>query len=273
MFRRILVCTDLSLESDTLVECVKELRTVGMKEVILAHAIPYADARLPEDMQRLLDGQVRTLTEQGVVVTVEMPTGPAAVALAEAAEIRHASAIFVGSHGKGIVQAATIGSVSEGILHRARCPVLLARIGLLSGQTKFLCQKILTRVLFPTDFSETSERAMEYLGSIAKETGASITLLHVVEEQESDSAEEAAQYLLNAKKRRLQAAGAVDVTILTAKGSPQKEVVALARTGSFSLMVMGFKGKGLLKEVWVGSVVHEAARHSGVPILFIPAPE
>ncbi|UFS69752.1 universal stress protein [Geomonas sp. RF6] len=278
MFRKILVCSDLSPASDALVRCVEELKTVGMKEIVLAHAIPYPEFPLRQEAHQALDRQVKMLGEHGVRVLVNIPSGPAGQILAETAESQEVSVIFIGSHGKGILRAAALGSVSNDLLHHARRPVLLARIALLEGDESLaVCRKIFSNILFATDFSDTAENALKYVGVIARETGAQVTLLHVLEPGGKDpaeerQAEEMAQYLLEAKRERVRGAGAADVTTALVKGNAEKEVAAVARKGRYSLIVMGFRGKGVVKEM-MGSVASEAARHAGVPVLFIPAPD
>jgi nucleotide-binding universal stress UspA family protein len=51
---------------------------------------------------------------------------PAAQILKAAAEWA-ADVIVVGTHGRGAVESIVLGSVAEGVLHHARCPVLVIR--------------------------------------------------------------------------------------------------------------------------------------------------
>lgn len=282
MFRKILVCTDLSPAADALIHCVEELKNIGMEEVILTHVIyvantPGLEEMLAEDAKPVLERQKNILEDHGIRVTVEMPFGLPAHTLNETAEKHDVSAILIGSHGKGILQAATLGSVSTKLLHETRRPVLLARIALLEeGKCEVVCRKMFARVLFPTDFSETAERALDYLGKIALETGCPVTVMYVIGEKDDDPAvaqrrEEGARYLLEAKRMHLEALGVAEVTIDLVHGKPAEEIICLTKKGDFSIIVMGGQGKGLLKDVLLGSVANEVARHAGVPVLFIPA--
>lgn len=279
MFRKILICTDLTPSSNGLVQCAEELKGVGMEEVILAHALSTASSVLTEDARQTLEQQVKMLRETGIRVSVEMPIGHAAASLAEAAERQDVSVVLISSHGKGMLQAATLGSVSTALLHQARRPVLLGRTELLEeSKSPAVCREIFSRILFPTDFSETAEKALQYVAAIAKERKVPVTLLHVLGQQKMDpaearSADEAARFLLDAKKARLEKAGATEVEIALATGTPEERIVEAAREGAFSLIVIGFKGKGMVREVLMGSVAHAVARHAAVPVLFIPAPD
>lgn len=281
MFSKILACTDLTPASEALIHCVAVLKNIGTEEVILTHVFhvvppPGLEDLLVQDGKQILEQQKKTLVAQGVKVTVEMPVGLPAEKLAEIAEKHDVSAILIGSQGKGIIQAATLGSVSSKLLHQARRPLFLARMDLLrEGNSEVVCQRMFEKVLFPTDFSETAERALDYLGKIALETGCPITLMHVIAAKEDDPAvrdrEEEALYLLEAKQRRLKTLGAAEVTIDLVHGKPAEEIISRSKNGEFSIVVMGGQGKGFIQEFFLGSTANEVARHAGVPLLFVPA--
>ena len=282
MFKKMLVCTDLSSASDALIQCVEELRSIGLEEIVLTHVIyvantPGLEEMLAEEAGNVLERQKKLLEDQGIRVLLEMPFGLPAHTLNETAEKHDVSAILIGSHCTGILQAAALGSVSGKLLHQTRRPVFLARNAILDeGKCEVVCRKMFAKVLLPTDFSETAERALGYLGKITMQTGCPVTVMHVIEEKDDDPAgvqrrEEEARFLLEAEKRRLKTLGAAEVTIELVQGKPAEEIIGRAKEGDFSIIVMGGQGKGFLKEVFLGSVANEVARHAGVPLLFIPA--
>ena len=282
MFKKVMLCTDLTPASDALVHCVEIMKNVGTQEVILAHVIhvantPGLEESLIGEATPILERQQRTLEEQGLKVTLEMQLGMPAHTLAEMAEKHDASVLLVGSHGKGIIKTATLGSVSTKLLHQTRRPLLLARMELLKEGPTEVCRNMFANILFPTDFSETAERALDYLGKIALETGCPVTLMHVITAKDQDDPdaakrhEEDARYLLEAKKRRLKTLGAAEVNIELVHGAAADEIISRTREGGFSLAVMGGHGKGVLKELILGSTANEVARHAAVPLLFVPA--
>lgn len=282
MFRKMLVCSDLSPASDALIQCVEELKAIGMEEVILTHVIyvantPGLEVMLAEEARPFLDRQKKMLENQGVRVTVEMPYGIPAHTLNETAERYDVSAILIGSHGKGILQAATLGSVTEKLLHQTLRPTLVARIAILEGETCHLaCGKLLSNILYPTDFSETAERALDYLAQIARETKIPVTLLHIyggrnLDNETRQRLEENGRFLAEAKRDRLKASGVSEVKVELALGDPADEIIDRAHRGDNSLVVMGSQGKGFLRETFLGSVSNKVIRNAGLPVLLIPA--
>ncbi len=282
MFRKILLCSDASPASDLLIQCAGELKTVGMEEVIVAHVLrgTYLEGLhlLPaEDAQTLLEGQKHALEQLGLKVTIEMPAGhnPAGT-LKDLAEAHDVSAVFIGSHGKGILRSAVLGSVTAALIQQAERAVLIARIALLEeGKCKLVCGKMFTKILFPTDFSRAAEHALMYLGKIAADTKCPITIMHVLEEKPADAEKakrmEETRFLLEAKKRRLESMGARLVNTELVSGEPADVILARAKEEDFSIIVMGSTGKGLVKGVFLGSVSNEVARHADLPVLLIPA--
>ena len=283
MFRKILVCSDTSPASDLLIQCASELKTIGMEEVVLGHVLQAVhteglDQLLAKEARSILDKQKEALEQMGIKVITEMPVGrDPARTLNDLAKEYNVSAIFIGSHGKGILRSALLGSVTTTLLQQAERPILLARIALLEGgKYHLVCQKMFTRVLFPTDFSEAAEHALNYLGKIAADTKCPVTVMHVLEEKPDDTEttkrmEADSRFLLESKRQRLESMGATDVSTDLASGEPAWEILDRAKEGDFSIIVMGSTGKGFVKGVFLGSVSNEVARHAELPVLLVPA--
>jgi len=73
------------------------------------------------EVQAIADG----LRQQGLEATALLVQGPTVELLLQEAANLDADMIILGSHGRGAVQRLLVGSVSEGVLHRAACPVLI----------------------------------------------------------------------------------------------------------------------------------------------------
>jgi nucleotide-binding universal stress UspA family protein len=282
MFKRLVICTDLSPASDALIQCAEELKCIGVEEVILTHVINPADSHgfadmLVDESRSIIESQKNILEDHGIRVIVEMPFGLSAHAIVETAEQHDVSAILTGSHGKGILQSALLGSISAQLLHLARYPVLLARISLLEdGKCEAVCGRMFSNVLFPTDFSEKAERVLDYLVKINRDNACPVTVMHVMEQKTTDQpdselSEEESRFLLEAKMRRLSSLGISDVNCELVRGNPAEEIINRTKGGGFSIVVMGGQGKGFIKEFFLGSVANEVSRRSEIPVLFIPA--
>lgn len=285
MFEKILIASDLSPAADCLIQCAAELKALGLKQAVLAHVVyvantPGLEDLLMEKAKPQLEHQQSLLERQGIEVTTVQELGIPADDLSDLADQHDVSAILIGSRGHGLARSA-LGSVSFKLLQIARRPVFLSRINVLGegDQCRIsVCLRPFENILFPTDFSDTSERAFAYLENICKESRPAVTLLHVLEDQHtthlSRQAMEEQKSLdmrrLEEMKQHLDKLGSQAI-IEWVNGSPGEEIVNRARKGSFSLIVMGNQGKGFFREALFGSVANEVARSAEIPVLFIPA--
>ena len=80
-----------------------------------------------ERAQAALDDAVRRAEEAGVGVIPYLRHGEAAAELSSVAELMGDAVIVVGSHGRGAIGRAMLGSVSTKLVHTAPCPVLVVR--------------------------------------------------------------------------------------------------------------------------------------------------
>lgn len=275
MFRKILLSTDLSANSDALIACVAEMKKLGLEEIVLAHVIyvantPGLEDGLKQDARAVLEGRKAELETQGFQVTVELPRGLPAQTLASEADRHDVSLIVVGSHGRGPLGEAVLGSVSTKLLHLTRRPVLVFPLELLEDREAEVCRSLFQNVLLATDFSETAERIIPFASRISVEIGAPLTLFHVLDEGVGPQEEEGKRFLLEAKRNRLRRQGAGETSMDLGQGDPGREIGRKAAEGKFSLILMGSTRKGVLKEIVLGSTTKEVIRHGRVPVMVIP---
>ncbi|MBZ5723002.1 MAG: universal stress protein [Acidobacteriia bacterium] len=93
-------------------------------------------------------------------------------------EREHIDLAVVGTHGRTGLRRLVLGSVAEGVFRYAPCPVLT--VGPHSWRSD--PQSVyLKHVLFPTDFSPDSARALPIAMAVATDFGATLTLLNIIE--------------------------------------------------------------------------------------------
>jgi nucleotide-binding universal stress UspA family protein len=147
----------------------------------------------------------------------------------------------------------------------------------------------ITRILVPTDFSPHAERAFGYATTLAQRFGATLGLLHVVEDPFVSGAWSAEVYVPNVvellnelianAEQRLAAlehsASALGLTAETAviTGRPAHDIAEYAKEGGFNLIVMGTHGRTGLSHVVMGSVAERVVRSAPCPVLTVHADE
>ncbi len=78
-----------------------------------------------KDEHLQLQESAQSLRDQGIEATALLIQGPTVATILREAEKLNADLIVLGSHGHGQVLRSLLGSVSEGVLHKAKTPVLI----------------------------------------------------------------------------------------------------------------------------------------------------
>jgi nucleotide-binding universal stress UspA family protein len=140
-------------------------------------------------------------------------------------------------------------------------------------------------IVLATDFSETSEEALDVALSIARDERAELHLLYVVPDPLSQPwmvegagldfmalrrtwVEDAEQALA-----KLAAARSLDSTQFrraTAFGAPAVEIVQYAAQHHADLIVLGSHGHGAVRRLLLGSVAEKVLRSAVCPVLVVP---
>ena len=140
------------------------------------------------------------------------------------------------------------------------------------------------RILVPTDFSPTSEIAFRYALDMAGREGASIHLLHVVEDANLTAlyAEAACielpslrEELTGEAQKRLDvlaaacAAAKVTATTQVLVGRASSTITEEADSRGSDLIVMGTHGRGGFAHLMIGSVAERVLRTAQCPVLIV----
>ena len=144
--------------------------------------------------------------------------------------------------------------------------------------------KRIDQIVVGTDFSEVAESAVDYAVELAKQMGASLTVVHAYElpiyslpDGAVVSSADAAQKITTAALARLDAAvehlkgRGVTVKSALRMGAPWEELSAVAAEGGAGLIVVGTHGRRGFSHLMLGSVAERTVRTASRPVLVIPA--
>ena len=145
--------------------------------VSILHVRPDRDAMEPiERLGREDELVCLTAGAPDVSVTVLFETGQAVTTIVDCAATIGADLIVMGSHGTNGFERLLLGSVTDEVLRKAGCPVLVV-----PPRANATSRLPFTHLLCPVDFSPASRTGLALACSIAQEADAKLTLLHVLD--------------------------------------------------------------------------------------------
>ena len=288
--KRILFATDGSEDVALAARAAVDLAIEADAELHVAHAwqsVPttrfeaFVRSRLLAEGQDLLDGQAALLGKAGAdIASAHLREGPAVDEVLDLAGEIGADLLVVGSRGRGPVKRLVLGSVSEGIVHHARQPVLVLRGGSDAWPPKY--------IVIGDDGSEAARVAASLAAGIGGLFDARGLVLQAYPELPETDVEGRAlnartvddelrreERKLQETAKRLEEYLGIRPRVRLELGDPAARLLGAAeeqREGKQTLLAVGSRGLGPLGRVRLGSVSTKILRAAKGPVLVCPAP-
>ena len=177
--------------------------------------------------------------------------------------------IVLGSHGRHGLKKLVLGSGAEQIFRRAQCPVLTLGPKVPEPNRDVLGFR---HIIFATDFSDGSLKALPFALSLAEENQASLTLLHVVPLVPMQHQ----MYVSGGAEQRLEALIPPDakdwcqVSAVVSFEFPAEGILHLAETQRADLIVMGVHKRAPRAAAHLPwAIAYEVVCHAPCPVLTV----
>jgi nucleotide-binding universal stress UspA family protein len=216
----------------------------------------------PADYLELVGHPLRAQGREVEVVVAAGKTGPCVLGASADAEL-----IVMTARGYGATKL-LVGSTSDYILRHAQIPTLVIRDER-AAAVPFL------RLVVPLDGSEDAEEALPLASSLARQVGAAIHLVRVVDPgswiaSSSELEREAATYLERQVARLADHAGFVSSEVLVSTaGRIAEQILGTLRPGDLTLLAT--RGQGGLRRRLMGSVATAVADRATAPVVLVRA--
>lgn len=292
MYDRILIAVDGSDEAAYAAKRGLELAQRFGASVDVVHVVPQRTLSLARSTDERTHLRERGETAFAEVeshasdldypVTTALIEGTPAVRISEYAAEHEADCIVV-AQGTTRLDKRLLGGVTEEILSRSDRPVFVVPHEPDDDNADY------SRVLLPTDGTESAEKAVPHGIAVAQQYGSTLSVLHVVDLQAAGGLFSAGglkqEFLDRLEANGQQAVGRVTVEVDAA--APELDVeTTVERTTSFDgaaggirdyverneidLIAMGSHGRSTIKRQLLGSVASAVLRTVDVPVLVVP---
>ena len=296
-FKRILCTTDFSVCSMYTIPMAATLAREYGAELLVCHVVDLppvtAFGETLLDPEIYWSDAIKDAGEQieaimkGASVSWEplVLGGHAAEKMAALVEERGVDLAVTATHGRSGLQRLFIGSVSERLMRTLQCPLLVVRSPAdeeadapgVNEEVRF------RRILVGCDFSPDSDLAFQNALSLAQQFQSEIHLAHVMEPhaykdlskpslgQKSDSQ----SGLRDALEEKLlsmipsEALNWCEPRTALLAGQPYEELVKYAVLHNVDLISLGFRGRGLVETLLVGSTTARVVREAPCPVLSV----
>lgn len=287
MFSKILVCSDGSEPAQHATRVAADitarfgadltLLSVFNPSSVLATFAMAPEAAPPADVLTTIADQTHCLVQKeagGLLDASKTPfhfqtkMGHPVEEILAAAEGGKSDLIVLGSRGLGTWKALLLGSVSDGVLHHAHCPVLIVR----NSPAPF------TKILLACDGSAGAFLATQAAGLLARKYGVPLSVLNVVEplstlvqalQPQSVVAEVRAREMALTRVRTMVNQCDCVYSLAQQTGHPAETIVQYAEENEVPLIVLGSRGMSTLKALALGSVSYRVASHAHCSVLVV----
>jgi nucleotide-binding universal stress UspA family protein len=291
--RSIVVATDFSELAEAACERAARLARLFDAEVHVVHALAFPIVAMPyevsvppnlwDDLRRAaqepLERTRKAIEASGVKkVTARLADSRDAVrAIGDAVRAHDADLVVMGTHGRGGLVHAFLGSVAERVLHTVDRPILAVK------EDVERAAKPITKILLAVDFSPHSDRAVEVTAGLAERLSAFVDVIHAldlpldynpylsamgVELERKIEADASRQ--LELIRERLEKRG-IRVNTHFRRGHPDVVISDVARENHCQLIAMGTRGRSGLAHVLLGSVAERTLRTAPCSVLCVKA--
>ena len=249
---------------------------IGYPEYAIPDSVNEFYGELREHAEEQLREFAKVHAEGDVQAIVAVEEGVVTESILDFARENAIDMIVMGTHGRRGFQRLTLGSVTERVLRRAGCPVLAVR----RPAHDFVAPGSkgepvhLRKILFCSDFSDCSEKALRYGLSLATEYQSELLLVHVlehvppVERRETEYAR--VIHLLESKVPE-EVRSRCKIRPIARSGKAYEEIVNLAEDEQADLIVVGVRGRNGLDLALFGSTTHRVLQLGPCPVLAIHA--
>ncbi len=285
MFKKLVVVNEPNLYNNEVLKFAQSMKFTETEELILAckkgsGQVGDRKSTLKEEEMKILQDLEKEGLKTSVVDLDELPIEEINRLIED--DSKYDSLIIVGAKQSSLGKRIFDSEFAYELIQMPTKPILVVRM---KEQDSFHFTTIPkegiskeSHVLFPTDFSENAYYAFNYLEKLVEAGLKHVTIMHI---QDISKISPYLDYRiiefnqidkdrLDGLKKRLEAKGDVKVELILEMGRPFKEILRTVDENNIDLVLLGRQGKGILKDIFIGSNSNNLTRRVNASVLLIP---
>lgn len=283
MIKKLLIVNQTLPYDHLVLKFAKSLKFLGAKELVLANNIVTLSDKLIAGYDPVLvEEGLKDIEKDGFVThTLELQDLPIEdINKLVQNDNTYDSLIIVAAKKSSLGKRIFDTQFAYELIQMPSKPILIVRINEEDGKYSTVPPELSpeSHVLFPTDFSENAYQAFIYLEKMVESGIKNVTLMHI---QDITKISPYLDYRiiefnqidrdrLEELKKRLVEKGAEKVDIILEMGRPFREISRVVDENNVDLLILGRQGKGIIKDIFVGSNSNNLARRAHTSVLLIP---
>lgn len=284
MIKKLLIVNQTLPYDHLVLKFAKSLKFLGAKEVVVANNIMTLSDKLIDGYDPLvIEESLKEIENDGFTTrTLELQDLPIEdINKLVQNDDTYDSLMMVGAKRSSLGKRIFDAEFAYELIQMPSKPILIVRVnekeeGKFSTTPQELSPE--SHVLFPTDFSENAYQAFSYLEKMVEAGIKKVTLMHI---QDISKISPYLDYRiiefnqidrdrLQELKKRLEDKGDVKVEIILEMGRPFREINRIVDENAVDLLILGRQGKGIIKDIFIGSNSNNLARRANTSVLLVP---
>lgn len=283
MIKKLLIVNQTLPYDHLVLKFAKSLKFLGAKEVVVANNIMTLSDKLIGGYDPLvIEESLKDIENDGFTTrTLELQDLPIEdINKLVQNDDTYDSLMLVGAKRSSLGKRIFDSEFAYELIQMPSKPILIVRVNEVDEKFSTIPPELSpeSHVLFPTDFSENAHQAFSYLEKMVEAGIKKVTLMHI---QDISKISPYLDYRiiefnqidrdrLEELKKRLEDKGDVKVEIILEMGRPFREINRIVDENAVDLLILGRQGKGIIKDIFIGSNSNNLARRANTSVLLVP---
>lgn len=277
----VLIASDLTHQSDAVVAYGRDFARLFGAHAEIAYVLPAEEYALagPEGILAGRDAARRDLLElkgrlrrnaaydDDLDQHVTLLEGPVAECLLQCARDKKIDLIVVGTHGRGGLGKALLGSVAEKVFRHSPVPVLTIGPNIHHARR----WDSVRHILAPCDLTPKSHHAVKYACDLARAHNSKVTVLYVVEDVSEGKQVDPERAKMSIRERLVDMVGrkaeGLHVSYRIEFGRVAHTILGVATSVSAELIVLGIRPSSGVLDRFQWPIAYELVREATCPVL------